>query len=100
MRVRLTKYFKMRSLPFWVIGLCGLVGVLVDLDHPITYWITGHASRAAHLSIAVVSGLVLCSVIALCGGLFFKMVLTRYRKQTAVSGPLASEADGNIKADI
>jgi len=95
MRIRPPKHFKVRGLPFWIIGLCGLSGVLVDLDHPISYWITGHASRAAHLSIAVICGLVLCGVIALCGGLFFKMVLTRYRKQTAVS-----EADGKIRADV
>ena len=73
---RLVRY-KMRGVPLWVFACCGLAGVLVDLDHAIAYWFTGHGSRAAHLPLAVVSGIVLGGGGACIGRSLFKMVLKR-----------------------
>jgi hypothetical protein len=69
--------YKVRGVPLWVIGLCGLAGVLVDSDHLFSYWITGDATRAAHLPLAIISGLILCGAGAYCGRLYFKLVLKR-----------------------
>lgn len=66
---------KIIGVPLWVIGACGLVGVLIDLDHPIAYWITGEPSRFAHFPLAIVSGVVLCFVGACLGRLYVKKVL-------------------------
>src|SRR5271157_3080258 len=66
---------KVRGVPLWVIGCCGLAGVLVDIDHPITYWITGKASRADHIPLAIISCLILCGVSACIGGLYCQLVL-------------------------
>ena len=66
---------KVRGVPLWVIGSCGLVGVLVDIDHPITYWIAGKATRADHVPLAIISCVILCGVSACIGGLYRKLVL-------------------------
>ena len=66
---------KVRGVPLWVIGACGLAGILVDIDHPITYWITGKASRADHKTLAIISCLILCGVSAYIGRLYTKLVL-------------------------
>jgi hypothetical protein len=76
-------HYKVRGVPLWVIGSCGLVGILIDIDHPISYWITGQASRAAHIPLAVVSGICLCVVSACIGGLYCRLVL-RGKKGTII----------------
>ena len=68
-------HYKVRSVPLWVIGVCGLAGVLVDIDHPITYWITGKATRADHIPLAFMCCLILCGVSAYIGGLYCRLVL-------------------------
>jgi hypothetical protein len=62
-------------MPLWVIGSCGLAGILVDIDHPITYWLTGKATRADHIPLAIISCIILCSVSACIGGLYGRLVL-------------------------
>ena len=68
-------YYKVRGVPLWIIGSCGLAGILVDIDHPITYWITGKVTRADHIPLAVISCLILCGVSACIGGLYCRLVL-------------------------
>jgi hypothetical protein len=68
-------HYQVRGVPLWVIGTCGLVGILVDIDHPITYWITGETLRADHKTLAIISCLILCGVSAYIGGLYAKLVL-------------------------
>ena len=68
-------HYRVRGVPLWVIGICGVAGVLVDTDHPITYWITGKATRADHIPLAIISCLILCGVSACIGGLYCKLVL-------------------------
>jgi hypothetical protein len=66
---------KVRGVPLWVIGSCGLAGILIDIDHPISYWITGKATRADHIPVAVISCISLCVVSACIGGLYCRLVL-------------------------
>ena len=73
---------KVRGVPLWVIGSCGLAGILIDIDHPISYWITGKATRADHIPVAVISCISLCVVSACIGGLYCRLVL-RGEKGTA-----------------
>jgi hypothetical protein len=80
MGVRNLVYYKVRGVPLRVIGICGLVGVLVDIDHPISYWFTGYDSRAAHIPLAIICFIMLCSIGAYCGRLYFKMVLKRKKE--------------------
>ena len=68
-------HYKVRNMPLWVIGSCGLAGILVDIDHPITYWLTGKATRADHIPLAIISCIILCSVSACIGGLYGRLVL-------------------------
>jgi len=68
---------QVRGVPLWVIGTCGLAGILVDIDHPIAYWITGKTPRADHKTLAIISCLILCGVSAYIGGLYTKLVLKR-----------------------
>ena len=77
-------HYKVRGVPLWVIGCCGLVGVLVDIDHPIAHWITGHTYRAAHIPLAIISCLILCGVGAYCGRLYYKLVLARKKRNPPV----------------
>ena len=68
-------HYKVRDVPLWVIGGCGLAGILVDIDHPITYWFTGKATRADHIPLAIISCIILCGVSACIGGLYGRLVL-------------------------
>ena len=61
--------------PLWV-GVCGgFVGVLIDLDHPISYWLTGKVQRWFHIPFAIISGVVLCIAGACIGRQVLKLVL-------------------------
>lgn len=75
--------YKVRGVPLWIIGSCGLAGILVDLDHPISYPITGYPSQWLHIPIAVISCIILCSIGAYCGRLYFKLVLTKKRSKSS-----------------
>ena len=72
--------FKVRGVPLWVIGVCGLAGILVDIDHPVADWLGSQHYQALHLPLAIISCLVLGGVSACCGGLYLKLVLTKKRR--------------------
>jgi len=47
------------------IGFCGgICCVLIDLDHPISYWIKGKTSRPFHIPVAIIACVVIIGVIA------------------------------------
>lgn len=71
---------RVRDVPLWVIGICGMAGVLVDIDHPVSYWVEGHFTQADHIPIAVIGCVVLFGVSACIGGLYLKLVLRRRRQ--------------------
>jgi hypothetical protein len=75
--------FKVRGVPLWVIGACGLAGVLVDSDHVLAYWATGHGSRADHVPLAIIAGALICGIIACSGGLYLKLVLKKRKIKRA-----------------
>ena len=77
--------YNVRGVPFWVIGICGLAGVLVDIDHLFSDWITGYHSRAAHIPLAIISCIILCGIGTYCGRLYYKLVLTRKSRKPPVS---------------
>jgi len=53
----------------FLIGLlCGVIGVLVDLDHVIAYYI-GRSNRFLHTPLLIVSSIVICGALAYLGGL-------------------------------
>ena len=68
-------YSFLDSMPFGmlallVFGLCGVVGVLIDLDHPLAYYCLHKSNlRFLHKPILIVSCLVLCGLGAYLGGL-------------------------------
>jgi len=62
-----------------IFGLCGLVGVLPDLDHVLAYekgW-DYLLVRPLHTPILVVASVVLCACCTCCGGLLIRMVLKK-----------------------
>ena len=64
------------GVPLWVILLCGLVGVLVDIDHFIAhYWLTDLDARFLHTPLLIISCAVLCCCGACIAGLLIRMVL-------------------------
>ena len=63
------------GVPLGVICLCGFVGIFIDLDHPISYWITGKTLRADHIPLGIISCLVLCGVITYCRRFYHKSFL-------------------------
>lgn len=57
-------------------GVCGLVGILIDIDHVITYYLLRDWSgRFLHTPLLVASGIVLCGLSAYLGGLLIRVVL-------------------------
>lgn len=64
------------GVPLWVILLCGLVGVLVDIDHLISYYlIPRQRGRFLHTPLLIISCVALLGCSAYLGGLLIKMVL-------------------------
>ncbi len=66
----------------YVIVTCGLVGVLVDIDHPLSVILDIGNGRFLHTPLLVVSCLVLCCTGACIGGLLIKAVLANSCKET------------------
>jgi len=64
------------GVPLWVIVLCGVVGVLVDIDHPVAhYWLTGLDGRFLHKPLLVISSIVFCGFCTYTAGLLTGVVL-------------------------
>lgn len=64
------------GVPLWVILLCGLVGVLVDIDHFIAhYWLTDLDARFLHTPLLIISCVILGGCCAYIAGLYSWMVL-------------------------
>ena len=63
--------YSLFGVPLWVILLCGVLGVLVDLDH--VFW----GTRKLHPYLLLASSIVFCGTCAYLGGLFIRMVLGR-----------------------
>ena len=70
-------HLQARGVPLYIVFLCGLAGICIDLDHVVSYWLTGVAHRAAHIPLAVVSVLILCGVGAYLGRLYYKHILKK-----------------------
>lgn len=64
-------YYTMLYDALFVGFLCGVVGVLVDLDHAIAFF-TDRSGRFLHTPLLIVSSTVLCSLIAYLGGLLLE----------------------------
>jgi len=76
MRIQHIIHYQMRGVPLWTILLCGLAGILIDIDHPIAYyWLTGLDTRFLHTPLLVSSSIMLCGCYAYIGGLYVRMVL-------------------------
>jgi len=69
-------HYQVFGVPLWVIVLCGVIGVLVDIDHPIAYYfIPEWSGRFLHTPLLIASGLVLCGCCSYTAGLLLRMVL-------------------------
>ncbi len=69
-------HYPVFGVPLWVILLCGVLGVLVDIDHPIAhYLIPEWSGRFLHAPLLIISGVVLCGCCAYCAGLYIRLVL-------------------------
>ena len=66
------------GVPLWVILLCGVLGVLIDLDHPIAYYrLNKSHSRFLHTPILIISGCIFFISLSCIGGLLYKAVLSK-----------------------
>ena len=60
-----------------IIGICGISGVLVDIDHFISYYfIPEWSGRFLHTPILFTCCVVLCGLITYLGGLLLGSILT------------------------
>jgi len=66
--------YSLFGVPLWVIMLCGVLGILVDLDHPIAYYLNLDG-RFLHTPLLIISGLIFLGCCAYITGLFLRMVL-------------------------
>lgn len=65
------------GVPLLVILLCGILGVLIDIDHPLSYyWLTKLKARFLHTPLLIAGCCILCVALACAGGLLLGMVLT------------------------
>ncbi len=64
------------GVPLWVISVCGITGVLVDIDHLIAYyWLTGLDGKFLHTPLFFISCLVFFGLSAYLTRLFIQLVL-------------------------
>lgn len=54
--------------------LCGIVGILVDIDHLISHF-NGRSGHFLHTPILIIAGIIICGALAYLGGLLIRMVL-------------------------
>lgn len=66
--------------PLLIFGLCGLVCVLVDLDHPLSVFLQIPTKRFLHSWYLLGSSIILCGVIACFGGLLARDFLKNETK--------------------
>ena len=64
-----------RVSPLLIIGLSGLAGILVDIDHPLAIWLGIADKRFLHPYLLIASLIVLCGIGAYLGRLLHRMVL-------------------------
>ena len=64
------------GVPLRVLLLCGLVGILVDLDHIIAYY-KGWEGRCLHTPLLIISSLVLGGCSTYRGGLYLRHLLRK-----------------------
>lgn len=69
----ITRY-KVFNIPLWVIGVCGVAGVLADIDHLIAHF-AGWDGRFLHTPLLIISSLVLLGLGSYLAGLYFGVVL-------------------------
>lgn len=77
--------YKIRGVPLWVIGACGLAGVLVDIDHLIPSPIKEYPFQWLHVPLAIVSCLILFGIGACCGGFYLKYLLKKDPNKNQIS---------------
>jgi len=76
-----TVHFKMRGISLLAFCLCGFIGILVDIDHPISYYLIPEWSgRFLHTPLLIASCLMLCCLGAYLGGLYLGNVLRTRKK--------------------
>ena len=67
---------------FCIIGITGMAGVLVDLDHPVSWFLndsfgTNLPSRLAHTPLLLIAGCIVVCVCAHIGRLYFRHILSK-----------------------
>ena len=68
--------YSLFGIPLWVIGLCGFIGVLIDLDHLIAYyWLRGFDGRFLHTPLLITCSIILFGLGTYIAGLLIWMVL-------------------------
>jgi len=61
-----------------VFGVCGIAGVLVDVDYVILYYFVPEWSRRfLHTPLLITASIVICCLGTYLGGLYIRVVLTR-----------------------
>ncbi len=61
-----------------VFGICGTVGVLVDIDHLVSYYLIPEwSARFLHTPLLIASSVVILGLGTYLGGLLIRMVLNR-----------------------
>lgn len=62
----------------FIVGICGTVGVLVDIDHIIAYYLIPQWSeKFLHAPLLITSSIVILGLGAYLGGLYLRMVLKK-----------------------
>lgn len=63
---------KMFEHPLFIFWICGLAGVVVDIDHPLFH------SRAFHTPVLIIS---MCVIVSCIGRLLYRLVLDKSNKE-------------------
>lgn len=68
---------KVLGVPLYIIGVCGLAGILVDIDHPLAYMLKIPDGRFLHIPFLAGAMCIILYCGARAGGLLIKMVLKK-----------------------
>jgi len=78
------RYYYQKFTAFRIGVLGGTVGVFVDLDHPIAFFLKIENGRFFHYPILFATFIVFCGLCAYLGGLLLRMVLRKGDKQCII----------------
>jgi len=96
MRIRHLLHIKLWGVPLYIVCLCGLVGMAVDVDRPLAYWLEIPDGRFLHIPLLAGAVSIILYCCARAGGLFIGMVLKKTEEESKMKYTITDTSSETI----